>query len=127
LSDWIAQCLKPEKLNLSRIHTACLVGLFYFGPAGHVWYDVMFQLFRRTLVGSNMIKSALGQLVFGPCFMCVFFAASLVQPGPFSWIAYWDKICHDLPPAWITGLGILAHYELHQLHCSSQKLDSTFF
>jgi protein Mpv17 len=105
LSDFLAQCLKPEKLNLSRIKMACLVGLFYFGPAAHVWYDLMFQLFPEKSFGSTVIKSALGQLLFGPCFMCVFFAASLAQQGSFSWIAYWDKICHDLPPAWITGLG----------------------
>ena len=107
LSDYTAQKLNPDALpiNWTRTLSSGLVGLLYFGPAAHAWYQTIFQILPGTSLVSTLQKAALGQLIFGPSFTCVFFAVSLLQARSFSlnnWIA---KIQTDLPKAWIAGLG----------------------
>ena len=144
ISDLVAQRIERSddnaKLDKKRTLTASLVGLLYFGPAAHVWYDNIFRLFPGTLrrclmrrccrrmlqvlafvsfltfsiscfsflgtsLFSTLQKAAMGQLVFGPSFTCVFFATSLLQSGEFT-IGNWvHKIKADLPGAWLSGAG----------------------
>ena len=108
-SDWLAQRLQASSTadvmtDWPRIQTIALVGLLFFGPAAHVWLDLMFHLFPGTSIASTLAKSCLGQLVFGPSLVCIMFAASLLQQGSFSMTAYSDKIRRDLPGVWISGL-----------------------
>lgn len=113
LSDYCAQRLecqqakfpKPCKLNWTRILTAGAVGLFYFGPAAHYWYDMIFRLLPGTSLVSTLQKATLGQLLFGPSFTCIFFATSLLQAGTFSIGNWFHKIKNDLPSAWLAGIG----------------------
>lgn len=105
LSDWTAQKLEKKKLDRLRTFSTVLVGLLYFGPAAHAWYDMIFRLFPKTSLVSTLQKAALGQMIFGPSFTCVFFAASLIQCGNFSLGTWLAKIKSDLFGAWAAGLG----------------------
>lgn len=118
LSDYLAQVLEARSssskagnakptasLNARRIIWAMAVGLLYFGPAAHVWYDNIFRLLPGTSLLSTLQKAALGQLIFGPSFTCIFFATTLIQSGQWSFNAWFKKIAQDLPKAWLAGVG----------------------
>lgn len=81
------------------------VGLFFFGPAAHAWYNMVFRVFPGTGLLSTLQKACMGQLFFGPSFTCIFFAAFLIQTGQFSLSNWLGKIRRDLPGAWLAGLG----------------------
>lgn len=111
IADWLAQFLtqssstSPEKpLDFSRVKWAMLVGLVYYGPAAHAWYEGIFQAFPGTSFGSTLLKAILGQLSFSPAFTCVFFATALIRSGTFSMGNWFNKIGNDLPQAWVAGL-----------------------
>ena len=118
LSDWTAQILqssgkagdddkeaKKSKLDKPRLIGSILVGLLYFGPAAHAWYDWIFKLLPETTLISTCYKAVLGQLIFGPCFTCIFFATSLIQSGDFTLKNWWTKVRKDLFGVWAAGLG----------------------
>ena len=107
LSDYLAQRLEnsKEKLNWTRMVSGGLVGLLYFGPAAHYWYEMIFRLLPGTTLVSTLQKAALGQLLFGPSFTCIFFGVSLLQAGNFSLGSWFRKIKQDLPGAWLAGAG----------------------
>jgi len=91
------------KHDWTRTLVSCAVGLFYFGPAAHVWYEWIFSVLPGTSLVSTLQKAALGQVLFGPSFTCIFFASSLMQSGQFT-IGNWvQKIKNDLPGAWLSG------------------------
>lgn len=111
LSDWMAQKLergqdgKALPYNTKRTISATLVGFLYFGPAAHYWYEWIFRILPGTSFSSTMQKAALGQLLFGPSFTCIFFAAALMQSGSFSLGSWLQKIRQDLLGAWLAGVG----------------------
>jgi protein Mpv17 len=92
-------------LNKTRTLMSAAVGFLYFGPAAHYWYEMIFKLLPSTSLASTLQKAALGQLVFGPTFTCIFFAASLLQTGTFSLSNWFRKIKADLPGVWLSGTG----------------------
>ena len=113
LSDFSAQQIESggkvkdgntKSKDWIRTITASLVGLLYFGPAAHSWYETIFKILPGTSLVSTLQKAALGQLLFGPSFTCVFFATSLMQSGTFSLSNWFTKIRQDLPGAWVAGL-----------------------
>jgi protein Mpv17 len=111
LSDYLAQRLenknnkkdKEEPFNYKRFTAGTLVGLLYFGPAAHYWYDMIFKLLPGTGILSTLYKAFWGQAIFGPLFTCIFFATSLLQAGTFSLGNWSSKIKTDLPGAWLAG------------------------
>jgi protein Mpv17 len=110
LSDYLAQRLenknnkdKKEPFNYKRFSASTLVGLLYFGPAAHYWYDMIFKLLPGTGILSTLYKAFWGQAIFGPLFTCIFFATSLLQAGTFSLGNWASKIKTDLPGAWLAG------------------------
>lgn len=122
LSDWSAQLLEHRymkkknedgkdsakigsALAWDRIVCASLVGLLYFGPAAHAWYDIIFYYFPETSIISTLQKAILGQFIFGPSFTCIFFATSLILSDTFTLRNWAHKIKKDLPGAWLAGLG----------------------
>mmetsp|Transcript_28844 Transcript_28844/g.57580 ORF Transcript_28844/g.57580 Transcript_28844/m.57580 type:complete len:393 (+) Transcript_28844:2-1180(+) len=111
LSDWCAQLIEREDgenkspVVLSRILTAFLVGLLFFGPAANAWYSAIFHYLPSTSLVSTLQKAALGQIFFGPAFTCVFFGAGMIEQGTFSLGNWVQKIKDDLPGAWAAGLG----------------------
>ena len=110
LSDFLAQRIesnnnKKSSLNYTRLLSTMAVGLFYFGPAAHYWYQWIFQILPATNLSSILLKAGLGQLIFGPCFTCVFFAVGLAQAKQFSLRNWYHKIRRDLFPAWLAGTG----------------------
>jgi protein Mpv17 len=112
LSDWVAQLIerkeddsKKEPVVFSRIVSAFLVGLLFFGPAANLWYEMIFKVLPSTSLVSTLQKAALGQIFFGPTFTCVFFAAGLIESGTFSLGSWVSKIKNDLPGVWASGLG----------------------
>ena len=110
LSDYIAQKVEknPEeskKTDKTRLLASTLVGFLYFGPAAHYWYEAIFALLPGTSLWSTLQKAALGQIIFGPSFTCIFFAVSLLQAGQFSLGSWGRKIKSDLPGAWLAGAG----------------------
>jgi hypothetical protein len=98
---------KKKKLLIEngRLLASILVGLLYFGPAAHAWYSWIFQLLPEKSILSTFYKAALGQVIFGPCFTCVFFAAGLIQNGEFTFQQWFRKIRNDLFSVWAAGLG----------------------
>jgi protein Mpv17 len=103
---------KPEEkkrrlllVEKGRLLASFLVGLLYFGPAAHVWYNWIFHILPEKTVLSTFYKAALGQLIFGPCFTCVFFAVGLLQNGDFTVQKWLKKIRNDLFSIWAAGLG----------------------
>jgi protein Mpv17 len=113
LSDWVAQLIerkgdtseKKEPIALSRIVSALLVGLLFFGPAANAWYEMIFKVLPSTSLLYTLQKAALGQIFFGPAFTCVFFGAGMIENGTFSIGGWVDKIKNDLPGVWASGLG----------------------
>jgi len=118
LSDYLAQRLEQRQqqeqgpegrrkssltLNKTRLISGGLVGLLYFGPAAHYWYDTIFRLFPATKLVSTLQKAALGQVIFGPSFTCLFFAVGLAQAGQLTFGNWIRKIRTDLPRAWLAG------------------------
>jgi protein Mpv17 len=113
LSDYFAQRIEgsnevngsSSKMNWTRTFVSTLVGLCYFGPAAHYWYEWIFRLLPSTSLTSTLYKAFWGQLIFGPSFTCIFFATSLIQSGDFTLKNWWKKIRNDLPGAWLAGIG----------------------
>jgi protein Mpv17 len=110
LSDYLAQRIENSKsenakIDSTRILASTLIGLLYFGPAAHYWYEMIFRLLPGTGLLSTMYKAFWGQIVFGPSFTCVFFGASLLQSGEFTIGKWLAKIRSDLPGAWLAGVG----------------------
>ena len=109
LSDYLAQRIertdKDKKIDWNRIIGGTLVGLLYFGPAAHYWYEMIFKLLPGTSLLSTLHKAFWGQAIFGPVFTCIFFGTSLIQSGTFSLGNWWNKIVNDLPGAWLAGAG----------------------
>lgn len=112
LSDTTAQILESSrkadqkgKLDKNRLLASILVGLLYFGPAAHKWYEWIFKLLPAKSVASNCYKAVLGQLIFSPCFTCVFFAVGLLRSGDFTMQRWLRKIQKDLFGMWAAGLG----------------------
>jgi len=113
LSDYFAQKIErsndvngsSSKMDWTRLFVSFLVGLCYFGPAAHYWYEWIFRLLPSTSLASTLYKAFFGQALFGPSFTCVFFATILVQSGDFTLKNWWKKIRNDLPGAWLAGAG----------------------
>jgi protein Mpv17 len=111
LSDLLAQRIarssekEESSLDWTRLIATTLVGLLYFGPAAHYWYDMIFKLLPGTGLLSTLYKAFWGQVIFGPSFTCIFFATSLLQAGTFSLGSWAEKIRKDLPGAWLAGAG----------------------
>lgn len=113
LSDFFAQKIERSNdvngssgaIDWIRTLASTLVGLLYFGPAAHYWYEWIFRLLPATTLVSTMHKAFWGQVLFGPSFTCIFFATILMQSGDFSLQNWGRKIRQDLPGAWLAGLG----------------------
>jgi protein Mpv17 len=89
----------------SRVLAASLVGILFFGPAAHYWYEAIFRLLPSTSLLSTLQKALLGQIFFGPAFTAVFFGAGMVRHGDFTLGGWYDKVRCDLPAVWRAGLG----------------------
>ena len=112
MSDYFAQTIERNKSDgekkaivQSRILTTFLVGLLIFGPAANWWYSTMFKLWPSTAFVPTLIKAFLGQLLFGPAFTTIFFAAGMIQSKSFSFTGWINKIKNDLPKVAASGAG----------------------
>jgi len=114
LSDYLAQKVETKSseekkkafvFNIRRAVASSIVGLCYFGPVSHYWYDMIFKILPGTSIYSTLQKAAMGQIFFGPSFTCIFFASALVQSKQFSIQNWMNKIRSDLPSAWLAGCG----------------------
>jgi len=113
LSDITAQKLENNgKRDVKRTLCSAVVGFCYFGPAAHYWYETIFRLLPSVTLLSTLTKATLGQLLFGPSFTAVFFAASMISDGTFSIGAWFKKLRADLPQAWIAGIGFWPFVDL---------------
>lgn len=120
-SDWVAQVIEQKKQDgtdttsssssdgRSRIVASFLVGTLFFGPAAHAWFAAVFALLPSTTLLSTLAKAALGQVIFGPLFTCVYFLANMLsRPNgfqSFTFSSFKHKIVSDLPSVWKSGLG----------------------
>jgi protein Mpv17 len=121
-SDWVAQIIEQRKEQngtdtappsssdgRSRIIASFLVGTLFFGPAAHAWYAAIFALLPSTTLPSTLSKAALGQVIFGPLFTCVYFLANMLsRPNgfqSFTFASFKNKVVSDLPSVWTSGLG----------------------
>jgi protein Mpv17 len=107
LSDYIAQRIEKSRgdkpFDQTRLIVSTLIGAIYFAPAAHYWYEAIFRFLPGKGLVSTLQKAALGQIIFGPSFTCIFFGASLFQTGTFSLSRWGAKIRSDLPGAWLAG------------------------
>lgn len=108
-SDYVAQryssTSKSVRIDRKRMAVSAAVGLLYFGPAAHYWYEWIFRVLPGTTLASTLQKAALGQIFFGPSFTCIFFATSLWQTGALTWSNWVTKIRKDFPSTWLAGAG----------------------
>ncbi len=107
-SDVAAQSIAPSDTGRDWTRTAVsgLVGLLYFGPAAHAWYEVVVGWFPDRTIRSTLTKAALGQMAFGPVFTCVFFAATLLSTRGLQGLGQWPaKVRQDLLPTQLAGCG----------------------
>lgn len=78
LSDYLAQKIESSRgddkvssgesgnaMDSGRLLASVLIGLLYFGPAAHYWYEWIFRLLPGTGLASTMYKAGLGQILFG--------------------------------------------------------------
>lgn len=79
LSDRAAQRIEGGARDAKRTLTSALVGLLYFGPALHWWLAMLTHYVPGRSIADTLVKTLLGQCLFGPTITCVFFAASLVS------------------------------------------------
>jgi protein Mpv17 len=129
LSDWFAQYLerkqqyenddndsssrrRKQQLQWNRMIASGIVGLCYFGPAAHYWYEWIFRILPGVTLYDTIRKACLGQLLFGPTFTCIFFASSLFQLQQFTFSNWYQKIKHDLPSAMLAGIGFWPFVDL---------------
>lgn len=113
LSDYLAQAFtkssestsSSSSLDVTRLLVSGGIGLCYFGPAAHYWYEWMFTLWPGTSLMSTVKKAALGQVFFGPTFTAIFFASSLLQSGTFTLSNFVGKLKSDFPSTWLAGVG----------------------
>ena len=77
-ADATAQSIAPPASGRQTKQTIlnALVGLCYMGPAAHYWYATITKIFPLVTLKYVLIKALCGQLLFGPVFTCVFFAAT---------------------------------------------------
>eukprot|EP00416_Gambierdiscus_australes_P044092 CAMPEP_0171100338 /NCGR_PEP_ID=MMETSP0766_2-20121228/52900_1 /TAXON_ID=439317 /ORGANISM="Gambierdiscus australes, Strain CAWD 149" /LENGTH=210 /DNA_ID=CAMNT_0011560153 /DNA_START=29 /DNA_END=658 /DNA_ORIENTATION=+ len=92
-------------LSLKRVAISSAVGLFVFGPSAHLWFAWIFRLIPGNSLLDLLMKTALGQIFFGPYITVVFFAAALWGAGQLSWKALRAKVKADLWPTIFAGLG----------------------
>jgi hypothetical protein len=108
LSDIAGQSIapSPQGRDLRRTVTSLMVGLCYFGPALHCWLEMITGLVPGVGVAPTMLKTLMGQTIFGPTITGVFFAASLVSSyGLVAGLQRWPlKVKQDLLKTWATGL-----------------------
>jgi len=105
-SSKVSSTKVPSKVhNWKRTMYTAAVGLFYFGPAAHYWYEYIFKLFPGTSLVSTLLKTLLGQVIFGPVFTCIFFASALLQDKMFTLQNWVTQIKTDLPGVWLSGVG----------------------
>ena len=84
LSDVAAQSIGGSFDDAKRTITSMLVGLLYFGPALHYWLQMISALIPGFGVKDTLIKTFMGQSLFGPTITCVFFAATLIANAGLS-------------------------------------------
>jgi protein Mpv17 len=117
ISDWLAQRSEKQQqpqsplhgnindIQWSRIIASGIVGLFYYGPASHYWYEWLFHWIPGMSLYDTFKKVALGQIIFDPIFTCIYFASSLMQSRQLTFHRLWIKIRNDLPSVTIAGIG----------------------
>lgn len=104
-SDLAAQKIESpglKRFDQTRALTSLAIGGVYFGPAAHYWYAWVTEFIVGNSLKHVLAKAALGQLIFGPIFTCLFFAVACVQSGA-GIRALPQKIRSDLMPAQIAG------------------------
>lgn len=117
LSDVVAQIIEQSGagafvMDQPRVLMNLAVG-FCFGPAAHVWYAVMQHAFPRSNMPSVLIKTTLGQTIFGPVFTVVYFAAALIaERGPPGLKLLPFKVSQDLMPTLLAGMGFWPFVDL---------------
>mmetsp|Transcript_20756 Transcript_20756/g.61380 ORF Transcript_20756/g.61380 Transcript_20756/m.61380 type:complete len:210 (+) Transcript_20756:2-631(+) len=106
LSDRAAQRIEGGARDAKRTLTSALVGLLYFGPALHWWLAMLTHYVPGRSIADTLVKTLLGQCLFGPTITCVFFAASLVSvQGLAAGLARLPgKVRQDLLVTWASGL-----------------------
>ena len=72
--------------DTARVGASALVGLLFAGPSLHAWFEVLAATLPARDVKTLALKTLLGQLLYGPLAVLVFFAALAAvddpQPAP---------------------------------------------
>ena len=126
ISDIVAQRIETgqDGIDWLRLLSGALVGLCYFGPAAHAWYAAVQRLFPRSTIRAVLTKMALGQLIFGPIFTVVYFAAALVAAGGLPGLSGLpDKVAEDLLPTIVAGLGFWPLVDLFSFAVIAKRKD----
>ena len=69
-------------VGTARVGASALVGLLFAGPSLHAWFEVLAATLPARDVKTLALKTLLGQLLYGPLAVLVFFAALAAVDDP---------------------------------------------
>lgn len=113
LSDLVAQRIEGSEYDWCRVAACASVGLCFFGPAAHWWLEALTARWPSSGLRATLIKTLLGQVIFGPAITCVFFASSCVAAGGLAGLsALPAKIRADFWGVQVAGVGFWPFVDL---------------
>jgi len=104
-AQWISSRSSRARINTLRVATSGAIGLFCFGPSAHFYFAGLLKVLPGYDFGSLLLKTAIGQIFFGPYVTSIFFAAALWCAGNLTWRSLRAKLAADLIPTLVAGLG----------------------
>ncbi|CAE8585805.1 unnamed protein product [Polarella glacialis] len=123
-ADAAAQRIQTRGQNIGldrkRLAVSGCIGLLFFGPSAHFWFNWILRLVPGTGLLSLLAKTALGQVFFGPYITTIFFAAALWSSGALTWSSLRDKLKADLWPTILAGLGFWPLMDFIAFGCLSE-------
>lgn len=82
-----------ESYDLVRTARMAGYGLVVLGPTLHYWFNFMSRLLPKQDLITTFTKMAMGQIIYGPIMMVIFFSLNAFLQGKLSHIYMWNQAC----------------------------------
>ena len=92
----------PYILGMVQVSDICSILTLFFLI---IILCTVVRFFPASTLSSSIAKSLLGQIIFGPLFILVFFTSALLQSNTFSAQNFVSKVKSDFYGTWAAGLG----------------------
>ncbi|CAH1429742.1 unnamed protein product [Lactuca virosa] len=105
-ADLTAQMMTMESwgsLNIIRTLRMSMFGLFFLGPAQHVWFNFLGRILPKRDMTTTFKKLVVGQIFYGPTCTAVFFIYNAFLQGE-SASEVGSRLRRDLVPTLTGGL-----------------------